>query len=123
MLSKKDNTYPLISTPLPPFGTTENKPNNDPAQVISIMKSTNFCEILSLLYGILMHEMDNNNNNNPTITENNSPLTLHEKTVVIVNTSMILLNTIAILDLDTFQVGRRSSLSVSVHLHLLDDSW
>jgi hypothetical protein len=64
------------------------------------MKSTNFCEILSLLYGILIHEIDNNNQ---TITENNNT-TLHEKTITIVINSMILLNTIAILDLDTFQV-------------------
>jgi len=70
------------------------------------MKSTNFCEILSLLYGILIHEIDNNNQ---TITDNNNnnnnnTTTLHEKTIVIVINSMILLNTIAILDLDTFQV-------------------
>ena len=85
------------------------------------MKSTNFCEILSLLYGILMHETDsnNNNNNNPTITESNSPLALHEKTFVIVNTSMILLNTIAILDLDTFQVGAHlSQRSLILHVDL-----
>jgi len=78
---------------------------NDPAQVLNIMKSTNFCEILSLLYGILIHEIDTTtNNNNQTITDNNSTVTLHEKTLVIVINSMILLNTLAILDLDTFQV-------------------
>ena len=67
------------------------------------MKSTNFCEILSLLYGILIHEIDTNNQ---TITENNNSNTtvLHEKTNHILINSMILLNTIAILDLDTFQV-------------------
>ena len=70
------------------------------------MKSTNFCEILSLLYGILIHETDNNNNNNnnQTITDNNNTIAVHEKTFVIVINSMILLNTLAILDLDTFQV-------------------
>ena len=67
------------------------------------MKSTNFCEILSLLYGILIHETDNNSNNQ-TVTDNNSTITIHEKTFVIVINSMILLNTLAILDLDTFQV-------------------
>jgi hypothetical protein len=85
---------------LPPFG----KSSNDPAQVLNIMKSTNFCEILSLLYGILIHEIDTNNQ---TITENNNSITtLHEKTIIIVINSMLLLNTIAILDLDTFQVSR-----------------
>jgi hypothetical protein len=67
------------------------------------MKTTNFCEILSLVYGILIHETDNTSNNQ-TMNDNNSAITLHEKTLVIVNNSLILLNTIAILDLDTFQV-------------------
>jgi hypothetical protein len=69
------------------------------------MKSTNFCEILSLLYGILIHETDSNNNNQ-TITENNNTISLHEKTSTIVINSMVLLNTIAVLDLDTFQVSK-----------------
>ncbi len=68
------------------------------------MKSTNFCEILSLLYGILIHETDSNNNQ--TITENNNTISLHEKTSTIVINSMVLLNTIAVLDLDTFQVSK-----------------
>ena len=69
------------------------------------MTSTNFCEVLSLIYGILIHETENNHNNNhPLITDNNATMALHEKTFVMVNNSMILLNTIAILDLDTFQV-------------------
>lgn len=68
------------------------------------MKSTNFCEILSLLYGVLIHETDSNNNNHQIVTENNTATTLHEKTFVIVINSMILLNTLAILDLDAFQV-------------------
>ena len=89
---------------LPPFNQSSKKSSNDPAQVLNIMKSTNFCEILSLLYGVLIHETDSNNNNHQTITENNSAITLHEKTFVIVINSMILLNTLAILDLDTFQV-------------------
>ncbi len=88
---------------LPPFGQSSKKSTNDSAQVLNIMKSTNFCEILSLLYGILIHETDTNNNNQ-TITDNNSTVTLHEKTLAIVINSMILLNTLAILDLDTFQV-------------------
>lgn len=66
------------------------------------MKSTNYCEILSLLYGILIHEIENtNNNNNQTVTETT---TLNEKTMKIANNAMTLLNTIAILDLDSFQV-------------------
>lgn len=77
------------------------------------MKSTNFCEILSLLYGVLIHETDSNNNNHQTITETNSTITLHEKTFVIVINSMILLNTLAILDLDAFQV-RLSMLEGSI---------
>ena len=69
------------------------------------MKSTNFCEILSLLYGILIHETDSNNNQ--MITENNHhTITLHEKTITIAINSMVLLNSIAILDLDTFQVRK-----------------
>jgi hypothetical protein len=76
---------------------------NDPAQVLNIMKSTNFCEILSLLYGVLIHDTDNNSNNQ-TITDNNSTMTVHEKTCTIVINSMILLSTLATLDLDTFQV-------------------
>ena len=70
------------------------------------MTSTNFCEILSLIYGILIHETENNHNSNnhPVMADNNATMTLHEKTFVMVNNSMILLNTIAILDLDTFQV-------------------
>ena len=72
------------------------------------MNSTNFCEILSLLYGILIHETDTNNNNTTqTIAENNSTTTLHEKTLSIVINSMIILNTLAILDLDSFQVRIR----------------
>jgi hypothetical protein len=47
----------LIRSSLPPFGQSF----NDLAQVLNIMKSTNFCEILSLLYGILIHEIDTNN--------------------------------------------------------------
>ncbi|CAF4082845.1 unnamed protein product, partial [Adineta steineri] len=90
---------------LPPFGHSSKKSVNDPAQVLSIMKTTNFCEIFSLLYGILIHDTDNNNNNNnnQTMHDNNSPITLHEKTLIILNNSLILLNTIAILDLDIFQ--------------------
>lgn len=76
---------------------------NDPAQVLCIMKSTNFCEILSLLYGILIHETDTNSNNQMH-TDHNSTITVHEKTFVIVINSMILLNSLAILDLDAFQV-------------------
>ncbi|CAF3402161.1 unnamed protein product [Rotaria socialis] len=82
-----------------PFGQSSKKSTNDPAQILSIMKSTNFCEILSLLYGILVHDTDNNQMN----TENNSTITLHEKTYVIAINAMILLNTLAILDLDAFQ--------------------
>ncbi|CAF4176320.1 unnamed protein product, partial [Rotaria sp. Silwood2] len=96
------------------FDQSSKKSINDPAQVLSIMKSTNFCEILSLLYGILIHETDNNNqiitennnnnnNNNINNNNNNNTITLHEKTVTIVINSMILLNTIATLDLDAFQ--------------------
>ncbi|CAF1137260.1 unnamed protein product [Adineta steineri] len=86
----------------PPFGQSSKKSNNDSAQVLNIMKSTNFCEILSLLYGILIHETDGNNNQ--TITENNQNIIiLHEKTITIAINSMILLNSIAVLDLDTFQ--------------------
>ncbi|CAF2174642.1 unnamed protein product [Rotaria magnacalcarata] len=111
---------------VPLFDQSSKKSINDPAQVLNIMKSTNFCEILSLLYGILIHETDpnnqtitennnhnnnnnnnnnsssNNNNNNNNNTHNNT-LTLHEKTITIVINSMILLNTIATLNLDTFQ--------------------
>ena len=94
----------LNRTSLPPFGQSSKKSTSDPAQALNIMKSTNFCETLSLLYGILIHETDNNNNNTQTITDNNNPVTLHEKTLTIVINSMILLNTLAILDLDTFQV-------------------
>ncbi|CAF1289596.1 unnamed protein product [Adineta steineri] len=87
---------------IPPFGQSSKKSNNDSAQVLNIMKSTNFCEILSLLYGILIHETDGNNNQ--TITENNQNIIiLHEKTITIAINSMILLNSIAVLDLDTFQ--------------------
>lgn len=94
-----------IRSYLPPFGQSSKKSTNDPAQVLSIMKSTNFCEILSLLYGILIHETDSNNNQ--TITENNhNSGILHEKTITIVINSMVLLNTIAVLDLDTFQVRK-----------------
>ncbi|CAF4319851.1 unnamed protein product, partial [Adineta steineri] len=39
---------------LPPFGQSSKKSVNDPAQVLSIMKTTNFCEIFSLLYGLLI---------------------------------------------------------------------
>ena len=85
---------------LPPFGQPSKASTNDPAQVLSIMKSTNFCEILSLLYGILIHETDSNQ----TILDNNSTVPLHEKTLAIVINSMIILNTLAILDLDSFQV-------------------
>jgi hypothetical protein len=77
------------------------------------MKSTNFCEILSLLYGILIHETDSNNNNQ-TITENNNTISLHEKTSTIVINSMVLLNTIAVLDLDTFQVSKCYNMSVVI---------
>jgi flagellar basal body P-ring protein FlgI len=66
---------------------------NDPAQVLNIMKSTNFCEILSLLYSIFIHD-----------TGNNSTIIVHEKTCLIVINSMVILNTLATLDLDTFQV-------------------
>jgi len=76
------------------------------------MKSTNFCEILSLLYGILIHETDSNNNQ--TITENNHTISLHEKTSTIVINSMVLLNTIAVLDLDTFQVSKCYNMSVVI---------
>ncbi|CAF4122568.1 unnamed protein product [Rotaria sordida] len=70
------------------------------------MKSTNFCKTLSLLYGILLHQT---NSNNQTITgnnnNNNNTVTLHGKTIIIIVTnSIILLNTIATLDLDSFQV-------------------
>ncbi|CAF2625926.1 unnamed protein product [Rotaria sp. Silwood2] len=85
-----------------PFGQPSKKSTNDPAQVLNIMKSTNFCEILSLLYGILIHETDNNSNNQMN-NDNNSTITVHEKTFIIVINSMILLNTLAILDLDAFQ--------------------
>ncbi|CAF4050504.1 unnamed protein product [Rotaria sordida] len=85
-----------------PFSQSSKKSTNDPAQVLNIMKSTNFCEILSLIYGILIHVNDNNSNNQMNI-DNNSTITVHEKTFIIVNNSMILLNTLAILDLDTFQ--------------------
>jgi hypothetical protein len=99
----------LIRSYLPPFNQSTKKSINDPAQVLNIMKSTNFCEILSLLYGILIHETDNNNQ---IITENNNnnTVTLHDKTILIVINSMILLNSIAILDLDTFQVNLASIL-------------
>ncbi|CAF0923481.1 unnamed protein product [Rotaria sp. Silwood1] len=85
-----------------PFGQSSKKSTNDSAQVLNIMKSTNFCEILSLIYGILIHETDNNSNNQMN-TDNNSTITVHEKTFIIVINSMILLNTLAILDLDAFQ--------------------
>lgn len=99
--------FSLISAP---FVQSGKKSSNDPAQVINIMKSTNFCEILSLLYGILIHETDSNGNpTNCSIAENGGTITLHEKTYVIVNNSMILLNSIALLDLDTFQVRFRST--------------
>ncbi|CAF1249522.1 unnamed protein product [Rotaria sp. Silwood1] len=97
---------------LPLFDQPSKKSINDPAQVLSIMKSTNFCDILSLLYGILIHEADNNNQiitennnniNNNNNNNNNNTITLHEKTITIVINSMILLNTIATLDLDAFQ--------------------
>ncbi|CAF1121133.1 unnamed protein product [Rotaria sordida] len=93
---------------IPLFDQSSKKSINDPAQVLSIMKSTNFCEILSLLYGILIHETDSNNqiiteNNNNINNNNNNTITLHEKTITIVINSMILLNTIATLDLDVFQ--------------------
>ena len=91
--------------PVHPFGHSTRKSTNDPAQVISIMKSTNFCEILSLLYGVLVAETDNNNNNQ-AISENNNITPLHDKTFIIVNNGLLVLNTIAILDLDTFQVGK-----------------
>ncbi|CAF1556292.1 unnamed protein product [Adineta ricciae] len=83
-----------------PFGQSSKKSSNDPAQVLNIMKSTNFCEIFFLLYGILVHETDNNNQ---IIHDNHHTITLHEKTLIIVQNSLILLNTIAILDLETFQ--------------------
>lgn len=73
------------------------------------MKSTNFCEILSLLYGILIHETDNNSNSQIN-ADDSSTITVHEKTFLIVINSMNLLNTIAILDLDTFQVRKRKVL-------------
>jgi ABC-type Fe3+-citrate transport system substrate-binding protein len=89
------------------------------------MKSTNFCEILSLLYGILIHETDNNNNNNnQTITDNNNTITVHEKTFVIVINSMILLNTLAILDLDTFQVRTELwNFYFKEFILILDNTW
>ena len=75
------------------------------------MKSTNYCEILSLLYGILIHETDMNNNNQAVAENSHSVVTLHEKTVTVAVNSMVLMNSIAVLDLDTFQVrtsGERS---------------
>mgnify|MGYP001026049808 FL=1 len=67
------------------------------------MKFSNFCEVLSLLYGILVHETDINTH--PTIiTNNNSNLLVNDKLYLIVINSLNLLNTIAILDLETFQV-------------------
>jgi hypothetical protein len=92
-----------IRSYLPPFNQSSKKSINDSAQVLNIMKSTNFCEILSLLYGVLIHDTDNNSNNQ-TFTDNNSTMTVHEKTCTIVINSMILLSTLATLDLDTFQV-------------------
>ena len=88
---------------LPPFGQSSKKSVSDPAQVLNIMKSTNYCEILSLLYGILIHETDINNNQSITENHQNAAM-LHEKTITIAVNSMILLNSIAILDLDAFQV-------------------
>ncbi|CAF4350467.1 unnamed protein product, partial [Rotaria sordida] len=66
------------------------------------MKSTNFCKTLSLLYGILLHQT---NSNNQSITvNNNNTVTLHGKTIIIIVTnSIILLHTIATLNLDSFQ--------------------
>ncbi|UJR37944.1 hypothetical protein I4U23_030629 [Adineta vaga] len=94
----------LFSQPkhcLSPFNQSSSKKStNDPAQVLNIIKATNFCEIFSLLYGILIHETDNNNQ---TINDNHPTITLYEKTLIIVQNSLVLLNTIAILDLDTFQ--------------------
>ncbi|CAF0765046.1 unnamed protein product [Didymodactylos carnosus] len=82
-----------------PFNNNTKKSIYDPAQVISIMKCTNFCEILSLLYGLLIQNTDNQSfdNNNPC----HKPL--QEQTLTIVLKSTTLLNTIAILDMDTFQ--------------------
>lgn len=91
-----------ISAPIPPFGNTK-KSINDPAQVINIMKSTNFCELLSLLYGILVNETDNNNNSQ-AVTESHGITSLQDKTFTVVNHSLLVLNTLAVLDLDTFQV-------------------
>lgn len=48
-----------------------------------------------------MHEIDN-----PTMsTEHSNTINLNEKTMIIATNSMILLNTIALLDLDSFQVN------------------
>jgi hypothetical protein len=109
-----------IRSYLPPFNQSSKKSINDSAQVLNIMKSTNFCEILSLLYGTLIHETDNNNQ---IITENNNnTVTVHEKTILIVINSMILLNSVAILDLDTFQVSQdyeHSPLCQSAAPHVL----
>lgn len=87
------------------------------------MKSTNFCEILSLLYGILIHDTDSNNQiiteNNHNINTNNNgnnTIALHEQTVTIVINSMTLLNTIAILDLETFQVSKSNNVKNIVYL-------
>ncbi|CAF1081580.1 unnamed protein product [Adineta ricciae] len=87
---------------LPPFGQSSKKSISDPAQVLNIMKSTNYCEILSLQYGILIHDTDINNNQTTTENHQNAAM-LHEKTITIAVNSMSLLNSIAILDLDAFQ--------------------
>jgi hypothetical protein len=121
MNEKKELFLDLIRISLPPFGESSKKSTNDPPQVLNIMKSTNFCEVLSLIYGILIHETDNNSTNQ-AITDNNSTITAHEKTFVI--NSMILLNTLAILDLDTFQVRIKfRNLHFAEFILILDNSW
>ena len=62
---------------------------------------------------LLIHETDDNNNQ----TILTIPST--EKTFVIVINSMILLNTLAILDLDTFQVR----ISLKIQLRLINPSF
>jgi hypothetical protein len=69
-----------------------------------------------------MHETDNNSNNQ-TITDNNTTTTVHEKTCIIVINSMILLNTLATLDLDTFQVRFVKIHLKKIHFLILDNSW
>lgn len=90
---------------LPPFNSPSKKSTLDPAQVLSNMKFSNFCEILSLLYGILVHDTDNNTHQ--VMTDNNSNLLINDKILLIVINSLNLLNTIAIVDLEIFQVNNR----------------